>query len=238
MSPKIIAVFSFTLLIILGIFFTQRSLAKYSSHWSRLIEIQNQQTESLYIPSPVEAFLLNQTPNFWEQKWGPSKPIRPEDIPTIFSETKTFAENDAFYINIGQWELGRVLSAFANTQHTELLKKIMEISAGVAKKPPSPPRDWETKDCDILFQEFYFRLYQIMPEHRALSLQQLSRCDATSPSTLWVKTDSLKEFSGPRSKELTVEIKKISLLAELRPYRRWFADQLFKIAFLMQNKTE
>lgn len=214
----------------LGFFWTQKKLNSYSQKWQNR-GLKEEAEERLFIPSPVEAYLLSQTPNLWEKSWGPQRQFKILDVPSIYTASKSHARIDRFFLSRDEWEVGRILSGLANAGHLDLLAKALDYNKDA--KVLLPPAEWKVENCDILYQEFYFRVYQLNPELHGKVLTELSRCDPLSPSRLWVLTDALKAFKGTEAQKILAEIKGISDRHDLRPYRKWFAEQVYKLGLFV-----
>ena len=210
-------------LLFFGVWILRSRLSWFALNTENLSFWKSDEKAGLFVPSPLEAYLLDSREEIWPDTFNPRRPLKVGEIPVFY--TQVSSQNRWDILSPIEFEEARQWSVLANSEHIEELRALL--------KKPDPAAIRAEKECSPLMQETLYRISQAWPENLKEVQAYFARCAPKGVHLLWWDLQAALKSEDPQALKAIGQKFQEGMNTFPGQWSRWFALEAYQIAHVM-----
>lgn len=155
-------------------------------HTTEQIPLESSQSFFLYVPSPYELSMINESKDIWPRRFSRQMPPSLMDLPLIYFSFLKAHPRDKREI-----DFFRSLAMTANLEEWSAFRDILSFKLQLKKNTTITPKNllhWvRGEKCSLFAQEVAYRVLQWQPDLLSEIYSYYQSCDSSSFHSFWLK---------------------------------------------------
>ncbi len=177
----------------------------------------------LFLPSPLELYLLDTNESLWPDTFNPQQTLSPDKLPELYTLALKAGHFDA--VTPSEIEQARQRSVMVHTGHLDALQSTLSKA--------SPKQIESETECSPMMQDTLFYMGVAWPELNNSFIAYLKKCDSKNLHLFWNKLKtSIENGDAAKLREISLELQKNmeNLKGE---FSRWLTMEVSQWAHIM-----